>query len=143
MKWIFGKGIIEPGGLAGKGYNAAVERPAIISDDGVTVVWRKTIPEANIFTLVYQKNSMESVFYIENNYIEDDLNVSVIGVSAPRQYYQIKHTCDGSFARTSYTPSPEEIEDVKQHLREALPLWSHSPKSPFGYPPEGAMIVVV
>lgn len=143
MKWIFGKGIIEPGGEAGKGYKAAVERPAIVSDDGVTIMWRTTIPEANIYTLIYQKNSMESVFYIENNYVEDDVTVFVIGVSASGQYYKIKQAHDGSFTRVSYAPSLEEIEDVKQHLREALPLWSHSLESPFGYPPDGKMIVTV
>lgn len=65
MTWTFGTGLIYPGSEAVRKLKEQKERPAIISDDGVTIMRAKTVPEAGLLTLVYQKGDIERIFYME------------------------------------------------------------------------------
>ncbi|MCX2562102.1 hypothetical protein OQ252_11950 [Acetobacter farinalis] len=141
MKWIFGKATLYPGSEAVKYRPEPKERPAIISDDGVTIAWTKTIPEAGLLTLVYRKNDIEGTFFMETKYIVNDGHAHVMGAGSPLRYYKVKLTDDGRYEYTRYIPSPEECQDVGKHLCEALPLWQNSAEGPFFYPPRGTMTV--
>lgn len=127
MHWTFGKGTIYPGGRAGMNLKRPEERPAIISDDGVTILWEKNIPEPGIITIVYQKHNLEFSLFMKFFIINNDFDLQFGGLSACKTNRQL----DESVTKTDYMLSAEEIGDMKRHLREALPLWEKAPDGPF------------
>ncbi|BCI68303.1 hypothetical protein [Acetobacter aceti] len=126
MKWQY-KTVIWYRNEGGK--KTADEVPSVISDDGVTVIWKKTVPVPGIITIVYQKNNIEGRFFMSNEVVGNDVSFSMC-VSAPNMYYRIPGSAAPEIPRDYVNPTPDEIEDVKRHLREAIPFMRDSPFRP-------------
>ncbi|GBQ30626.1 hypothetical protein AA12717_3542 [Gluconacetobacter sacchari DSM 12717] len=125
MKWTLTSGMLY--GTPGRKY--PLKKPqrcqAIASDDGVIIMWTVTVPIANIRTLVYRKGALEVCIYATQDL--DPENKKNMFVSAPLRpgfatYMKIIGNIeDGN--KEDYTPTKEEIDSIRVHLHEALPLW--------------------
>lgn len=132
MKWALTSGMLY--GTPGRKYplEKPERRPAIASDDGVIIMWTATVPIANIITFIYRKDDLEVCIYATQKF--DPENKKNIFISAPllpgfSTYMKIiGNIKDGN--KENYTPTKEEIESIRIHLREALPLWRKDSPDP-------------
>lgn len=129
--WILDEGVILPGGAGTNRLWKKEIRPAVKSDDGVTIMWTSTIPEPGIYTFVYYVNDLEAIFYATIDYRVNTPIISIAIPAVPYDYNKISYDKNGNITRTEYALTPSDIQSIKEHFREALVFWIRYPSSPF------------